>query len=155
MIGSSQFEPEARMRLLCISIATVLALLTTAISWASEDWRSQAVDIPVEEWKAMAMGRTLTYQINDDLWAFEHYFEGTNHVALQLYDGSCMQGTWDYHAPHYCFHWDGQGTSCFRHTRLGSEIIVIETQDGIDTAMTQEMIEVSDAPVSCGPAITS
>lgn len=143
------------MRLLSLSIAAVLALVPAAGPLALEDWRSKAEDIPVEEWRAMAMGRTLTYRINEEIWAFEHYFTGTNYVALQLYDGTCMQGTWDYNAPHYCYHWEGQGTSCFRHARLGDEIIVIETLDGIDTAMTQEMIEVSDAPVSCGPAITS
>ena len=74
----------------------------------------------------MATGRTLTYRINGEFWALEHYYPGTNRVTLQLYDGTCMEGTWDYAAPLYCFHWDGQGTSCFRHARLGAEILVIE-----------------------------
>ena len=39
--------------------------------------------------------------------------------------------------PLYCFHWDGQGTSCFRHARLGDEILIIEQQNGADTPMTQ------------------
>ncbi len=38
--------------------------------------------------------------------------------VLQLQDGTCLDGTWDYQAPRYCFHWWGQGTSCFRHTRV-------------------------------------
>lgn len=144
------------MRPTAIALALAAALLLPAASQvAPEDRLAQAKDIPVEEWRAMAMGHTLTYRINGEPWALEHYFPGTNHVALQLYDGTCLQGTWDYDAPLYCFHWDGQGTSCFRHARLGDEILVIESQNGADTGMTQEMTGVSDAPVSCGPAMTS
>ena len=76
-------------------------------------------------------------------------------MTLQLYDGSCMQGTWDYTEPLYCFHWEGQGTSCFRHARLDGEILIIETQDGADTPMTQSMTAVTDIPLTCGPAVTS
>jgi hypothetical protein len=136
-------------------VLAILALLPAASQTSPETGLDRGADIPVEEWRAMAMGRTLTYRINGDLWALEHYFAGGNHVALQLYDGTCMTGTWDYVAPHYCFHWDGQGTSCFRHTRLGDEVFVIETLDGQDSAMSQEMTGVSDAPVTCGPAVTS
>lgn len=141
-----------------LDLAMVLAavmLLAAASQPTPEDRLAEAKDIPVEEWRAMAMGRTLTYRIDGELWALERYFPGTNAVALQLYDGTCMQGTWDYRAPLYCYHWEGQGTSCFRHARLGSEILIIETLGGQDTAMTQEMTGVGDAPVSCGPPITS
>lgn len=144
------------MRRLDLAMAIAVVALLPAASQTAPDLRPAGPqDIPVEEWRAMAMGRTLTYRINGELWALEHYFTGTNAVALQLYDGTCMEGTWDYQAPLYCFHWEGQGTFCFRHTRQGSQIIVVETQDGQDTAMTQEMTGVNDAPVSCGPPITS
>ena len=144
------------MRLIELAFtAVVVALLPAASQIEPENRLSEAKDITVDEWRAMATGRTLTYKIGGELWALEHYFAGTNYVALQLYDGTCLQGTWDYQAPLFCFHWDGQGSSCFRHVRLGSEIIVVETQDGQDTAMTQEMTGVSDAPVSCGPPVTS
>ena len=39
-----------------------------------------------------------------------------------------MEGRWDYAAPVYCFYWEGQDKSCFRHARLGAEIIVIENR---------------------------
>lgn len=116
---------------------------------------AQASDIPEDDWAAMAMGRTLTYRIGGTFWALEHYTPGTNRVTLQINDGSCLEGTWDYVAPHYCFHWTTQGTACFRHVRLDDEIIVIETQDGADTPMTQTMTGVSDTPLACGPAVTS
>jgi hypothetical protein len=136
-------------------LAALAVLLLPAASQPTAETVARATNIPVEEWIAMATGRTLTYRINGEFWALEHYYPGTNRVTLQLYDGTCMQGTWDYHAPLYCFHWEGQGTSCFRHARLGDEILIIETQDGADTPMTQSMTAVTDVPLSCGPAVTS
>jgi hypothetical protein len=137
-------------------IAVLLALLLLpAASQSPAERIARAVNIPVEEWIAMATGRTLTYRINGEFWALEHYYPGTNRVTLQLFDGTCMQGTWDYAEPLYCFHWEGQGTSCFRHARLGDEILIVETQDGVDTPMTQSMTAVTDVPLACGPAVTS
>lgn len=140
------------MRALTLPALIAIAALLPAASQAPLD---RAENIPVEEWRAMASGRTLTYRINGEFWALEHYFPGTNRVQLQLYDGTCMDGTWDYSEPVYCFHWDGQGTSCFRHARLGTEILIIESREGSDTPMTQQMTGVTDAPLTCGPAFTS
>jgi hypothetical protein len=135
-----------------LALAAIGLLLLPA---ASPERIARAENIPVEEWKAMAMGRTLTYRINGELWAFEHYHPGTNRVTLQLYDGSCLQGTWEYAEPLYCFNWEGQGTSCFRHARVDGGIVIVETQDGQDTPLTQDMSGVSDLPLTCGPAVTS
>ena len=110
------------MRPLPAAAAAALLLLVPAAAHPTTDRVAQSGDIPVEEWRAMAAGRTLVYRINGGLWALEHYFPGTDRVQLQLHDGTCMDGTWDYTAPHYCFHWQGQGTSCFRHTRVGEAI---------------------------------
>lgn len=138
-------------RLPAAAVATLAVLLPAMLSAASQT-PAEGTDIPVEEWRAMSEGRTLTYRIDGELWALEHYTPGTNRVQIELFDGTCMTGTWDYAAPHYCFHWDGQGTSCFRHTRKGDEILVIEASDGHDTPMTQTMTGVSDTPLACGPA---
>ena len=101
----------------------------------------------------MAMGRTLTYRIDGEFWALEHYYPGTNRVTLQLYDGTCMEGTWDYAAPALLLPLGGAtGTDCFRHARLGDEILIIETaEDGADTLMLQTMTAVTDMPLACGP----
>ncbi len=112
-------------------------------------------DIPVEEWTAMAAGRTLTYRINGEVWAREYYYPGTNHVSLQRPNGQCMSGTWEYTAPHYCYHWDLEGTACFRHVRGEDTIWVIQTEMGVDTPQVQEMSEVSDVPLICAPQGTS
>lgn len=109
-----------------------------------------ARDIPLEEWVAMADGNTLTYRINGIFFALEHYYPRSNRVTLQASDGRCLQGTWNYEAPHYCFYWEDQPPACFRHARLGSEILIIETENGEDTPMTQLMTDVTDTPVRCG-----
>ena len=138
-----------------LALAALAVVLLPAASQSPAERIARAANIPVEEWRAMAMGRTLTYRINGELWALEHYYPGTNRVQLQLYDGTCMDGTWDYEAPHYCFHWEGRGTSCFRHARLGREILIIESQGGIDTPMTQSMTAVTDTPLTCGVPLIS
>ncbi|WP_424932561.1 hypothetical protein [Amaricoccus macauensis] len=113
-----------------------------------------ATDIPVEEWTAMVMGKTLVYRIEGQLWAHEHYYPGTNYVSLQLYDGSCMNGTWDYSEPFYCFHWDVEGTACFRHARMGNDILILEAGSGDDVPLIQEMTAVTDIPLQCQPPIS-
>jgi hypothetical protein len=143
------------MRVLSAPAVAALLLLLPAASQTPAERIARAVDIPVEEWVTIASGHTLTYEINGEFWALEHYTPGSNQVQLELYDGTCMTGTWDYSDPLYCFHWDGQGTSCFRHARLGEEILIIESRDGQDTPMTQLMTGVTDTPLACGPAVTS
>lgn len=112
-------------------------------------------DIPVEEWRSMSAGRTLTYTIGGEFWALERYAPGTDRVTLQFYDGTCLEGRWEYVAPLYCFHWEGEGTSCFRHARLGQDILVLETRDGVETGALQTMSAVTDTPLACGPAAIS
>lgn len=112
-------------------------------------------NIPVAEWIEMAEGRTLTYRINGEIWAREYYEPGTDRVSLQRPNGECMTGTWDYESPHYCFHWDLEGTACFRHVRDGDRIWVIQTEMGVDTPRLQEMTGVSDRPLICAPPGTS
>jgi hypothetical protein len=144
------------MHRLATTLAVLLAVVAPAAAGQSiAEKIARAVDIPPEEWRAMATGQTLTYRIDGDFWAMEHYTPGTDRVTLQFSDGTCLKGTWDYQAPLYCFHWEGEGTSCFRHARLGDEILIIETFLGEDTGAIQTMTNVSDTPVSCGPMVTS
>jgi hypothetical protein len=77
-------------------------------------------------------------------------------VTLQLYDGSCMEGTWDYSAPFYCFHWEVEGTACFRHARRAGEILIVEAPAGDEgVPPMQQMTDVTDIPLTCGEPITS
>jgi len=143
------------MRPITAAAVAGLLLVLPGASQSPGERVARAVNIPVAEWREMASGHTLTYRIDGEFWALEHYYPDTDRVTLQLYDGQCMEGTWDYEDPLYCFHWEGQGTSCFRHARLDGEILIVETQNGSDTALTQTMSGVSDTPLSCGPAVTS
>ena len=135
----------------------LIAALTTGPLAAQNllDRIDQAVDLPVEEWSEMAAGRTLTYRIDGVFWALERYHPDGNRVTLQIADGTCLEGVWDYNEPHYCFYWERDGTACFRHTRLDDEIVIIQTEDGVDTGLLQTMTAVSDIPLVCGPAVTS
>lgn len=108
-------------------------------------------DISHAEWAKMASGRTLTYTIGGEFWAREHYAADSNRVTLQFYDGMCLDGTWSWRDGLFCFDWRNEGISCFRHARLGNEILVLETREGVETGAIQVMSGVSDLPVSCGP----
>ena len=147
------------MRMNRLSSLSLILSLVCALGGAAPAQEMQPVpegaeDIPVEEWTAMAMGKTLVYRIDGQLWAHEHYFPGTNHVMLQLYDGSCMSGTWDYSEPLYCFHWDVEGTACFRHARRGDEILILEAAASEGVPLIQEMTAVTDIPLQCEPPIS-
>lgn len=122
---------------------------------AAEPPAIQSGDIPPEEWSAMALGRTLTYRMGDDLWALERYERNSNRVRLQFRDGTCLEGTWEYAEPYYCFNWRANGTSCFRHVRRGDEILILEAPGRVESGAVQYMTGVSDTPLACGPAMTS
>lgn len=72
--------------LLCLPLAA-------ASQPALEGQFEGAEDIPPQEWRRMAAGKTLVYKIGGEFWALETYRPGTNQVTLQLRDGSCMNST--------------------------------------------------------------
>ncbi|MEM8657575.1 MAG: hypothetical protein AAF813_07050 [Pseudomonadota bacterium] len=128
-----------------------LASLSQAQEVASEGWN----DISVEEWRDMVQGRTVTYNAGGQFWANEVYHPSTNHVMIQVADGTCMEGTWSYERGTYCFAWIDAPTSCFRHVREGGEILIIPIVDGAPAGSVQTVAGVSDIPLKCGPDLTS
>lgn len=143
------------MRLTISAVLIAMLAQSAGATEPAENHPPALTDIPLEEWKAMAAGRTLTYRIDGEFWALEHYHPDSDRVTLQFYDGVCLDGVWDYTDPLYCFHWEAEGTSCFRHARLGGELLILETRDGVETGAVQVMTGVSDTPLTCGPAPTS
>ncbi len=113
------------------------------------------VDIPKAEWFDMVRGRTVIYKIGPDVWAFETYATTGNYVAIQLADGSCMDGTWEHVDGAFCFAWESREYSCFRHARDGEEILIIPVVDGVQSGTTQLVSGISDAPITCGPDLVS
>ena len=124
------------------------ALLLLAAPGLAQD--DSLVDIPVDEWREMAAGRTLTYTIGDQIFALERYARTGNQVELQFADGSCFTGTWTYQDNLYCFDWGYDRPHCFRHVRSGDQILVFNVVDGVATGDVQEMVRITDAPLACG-----
>jgi hypothetical protein len=141
-----------------LSLALLLAGMLAAPAAATEPADAPipgAVDIPPGEWSEMAAGRTLSYAIGGRFWALERYEAQGDGVALEFRDGTCLVGRWEYVAPLYCYHWEGEGTSCFRHVRVGDDILILETEGGQATGAIQVMTGVSDVPLACGGTPTS
>lgn len=128
--------------------ALVLALTILAAPAGAQD--DGLKDIPVEEWREMALGRTLTYSINGSFFALERYARTGNRVELQFSNGQCSTGTWTHSGNLYCFDWGFERPHCFRHVRAGDQILVINIEDGAQSGEIQEMTAVSDAPLICG-----
>ena len=129
-------------------LAIFLASLTAMPLYAQE--AGTPIDIPVEEWREMALGRTLTYQINGQFFALEEYFPSGNRVSLQSHTGECLSGTWSHSGTNYCYDWGKDGASCFRHVRANGTIMIIPVDDGNGQGTIQVMSGVSDAPLQCG-----
>lgn len=110
----------------------------------------ERADIPLEEWRNLALGRTLVYMIGPDFFAFERYAKTGNRVELQLSNGECLSGTWSHAGTAYCFDWGDAEPACFRHVREGEDIIIIQLENGEDTELTQQMTGFTDAPLTCG-----
>ncbi len=124
----------------------VFALGTMAAAHAQDD---SLTDIPVEEWRELALGRTLTYQIGGAPFALERYARVGNQVELQFADGTCYTGRWKHVDNLYCFDWGDTRDHCFRHVRVGNQILVINVVDGAQNGDIQEMTHISDAPLNC------
>jgi len=110
--------------------------------------------IPEAEWRRMVRGRTVTYRIGPDLWAFERYAASGNGVEIQLMDGTCMTGRWTFEDGAYCFNWTSELNSCFYHLRTEDQILIVPVVDGGEAAV-QTVSAISDLPLTCGPTLSS
>lgn len=128
----------------------LLALILTLAAPISLSNAQEFRDIPVEEWRALALGRTLTYTIDGNFFAFERYAPDGNQLEIQSVTGECMSGTWAFEDGAYCFYWDQSPKVCFRHFRAGGQIIISSIVDGVEIGSYQTMSTVSDAQLNCG-----
>jgi len=128
----------------------ILAILLSAGPLFAGETASQSGDIPVEEWREMALGKTLTYMIGPEFFALERYAPTGNRVDLQLNTGECLVGTWTHSGNTYCFDWGDVQAACFRHVRTGDGISIIQMDNGVETTNIQQMVNITDAPLSCG-----
>ena len=135
-----------------LAILALIALIAgPALAQSFED----GVDIPLNEWRALAQGRTVTYRIEGNLYARERYAPSGNRVAIELANGECLDGTWSHRDNQFCFAWDSGEFSCFRHIRLGREILIVHMDGDEPSGDIQEMTDISDVPLTCTPSVTS
>ena len=138
---------------------TIGVLAATPVLGGTDDVPSQvdptAQSIPQEEWRRMVRGRTVTYRIGPDLWAYERYAPRGNGVEIQLMDGTCMTGRWTYKEGAYCFNWNSELNSCFQHLRTEDEILIVPIVDGESMGAVQTVSGISDLPITCGPTLSS
>lgn len=128
----------------------LLSLLLLSSPVTAGEAVPQGGDIPVEDWRKMALGKTLTYMIGSEFFALERYAPTGNRVDLQLNTGECLAGTWSHAQNSYCFDWGDDRAACFRHVRTGEGITIIQLDNGVETSNIQQMTSVSDAPLNCG-----
>jgi len=111
-------------------------------------------DIPLQEWRDMSLGKTLTYSIDGQFFALERYSTSGDAVMLQLSDGTCYSGSWTHNETSYCYFWEDNPAVCFRHVRAEDEIMILHLDDGVETGEVQTMVGISDTPLVCGGLVS-
>lgn len=134
-------------RIVASILVSASSLFMVVPSYAADE---VPIDIPPGEWKELALGRTLVYMIDGELFAYERYPKTGNQVELQLATGECLSGTWSHSDNAYCFDWGAATPACFRHVRVADQIMIIQQENGEDTDAMQQMVGATDAPLLCG-----
>lgn len=142
---------------LALAALAVLALSPGPAAAAADpppDLAEAGEDIPPDEWRAIAAGRTVWYRIGDSLWGRERYALEADRVVFQFPDGMCVEGAWTYVEPFYCFDFGpalaGDGPHCFRHVRHEGALWVIGLAGD-----PQAVDRIDSTPLACGPDVVS
>ena len=129
-----------------LQFLTVIGVLLASPAWTQDDGLT---DLSAEEWRKLALGKTLTYAVEGQPFALERYALTGNQVELQFADGECFTGTWTHSGNLFCFDWGFERAHCFRHVSVGGRILIINVVDGEETGSVQEMTKISNAPLAC------
>ncbi|MGF1657998.1 MAG: hypothetical protein ACFCUS_01035 [Rubrimonas sp.] len=131
--------------------AALLAAAFAAASFAAAAPAQEAGDapIPLEEWRAMTAGKTLSYEIDGAFWGREYYHADRDVATFVTRDGDCVTAPWVYAEGLYCFSY--RGMECFRHIRRDGRIFVAPLSGGAE----QEVRRIEVAPLSCEPPLSS
>ena len=139
-----------------LRLALLLSLFPLAAHAQSlRDRLITAPDIPVTEWRDMTAGKTVIYEIDGDLFGYEHYDANSDKVTFQLDDGTCIDGRWFMEGSAYCFDWQDGPLNCFHQKTLNGSVYVIGLESGAETDDIQKVARIVVLPLSCGPALLS
>lgn len=138
-----------------------LVLLLLAAPAAAEpeaapppDLAEAGEDLSPEEWRRLVAGRTVWYRIGEAIWGRERYAADADRVVFQFPEGDCVEGTWIYAAPWYCFDFGDAaglaGLHCFRHLRHEGSLWALGM-----AGEPQRVERIDDTPLTCGPDAVS
>lgn len=142
----------AGLRGLSLRVIAVAAVMTATPGTAVAQSDGEATGlIPFDEFRALADGKTLYFQLMDGrFWGREYYVPGTQESVFVFADGECFEGYWTYRDEIYCYHYREQ-PSCWRHFWLDGSIAV-ESGDGLRQVVAKIT---ENEPLSCKPELLS
>ena len=118
------------------------------------DW--SRVDLPTSASACWALvgGRTVWYRISGEVWGREGYRGAPGQVTFQFPDGECLEASWTYSEPWFCFDFGealgGGPPHCFRHLRHGDRLWALSR-----TGEPQSIDRIDATPLTCGVDPTS
>jgi hypothetical protein len=102
------------------------------------------------EFEAWSTGKTLTYSISGSLWGSEAHQAGRS-TMNETDDGTCEPGRWFPRGDDICFAYQtAPGPYCWRFLRDGDQVLAHDADDDTSPLFS---VTVSDAPLSCLPAV--
>lgn len=123
---------------------SLFAPLAFALS-APAGGHSAEAAIPLEEWRALTLGKTVHYSIGGRPAGREYYPEAGDFAVFLTPDGMCVEGPWAFDEGRFCFLY-GEALQCFAHLRRGDDI-VSRPEAGGDEQIVARISK--DEPISC------
>ncbi|WP_339947419.1 hypothetical protein [uncultured Albimonas sp.] len=150
--------PGARLaRALCALLAAACAapaFAGAADAPTREQLASEGRDLSPEEWQALVGGRTVWYRISGEVWGRESYRAEPGRVTFQFPDGECLEASWSYVEPWFCFDFGealgGGPPHCFRHIRHAETLWALSR-----SGEPQSIDRIDSTPLTCGVDPTS
>ena len=113
-------------------------------------------DVPVEEWRAQALGNSVHYYIGEDYIGREFWLPDGRSVRYEDAQGNCQDGAWFHKDDVYCFAWPGSFI-CARHVEIAEGWYGFPTveSDGTPVEDDGQRGEIVAGGFTCGPGMVS
>lgn len=136
------------------TLTICLALL--ALPVAAQDTADAPRDVPLAEWRDLALGNSVHYSIDGTYIGREFYLPDGRSVRYEDAAGNCQDGWWTFKDDVYCFAWPGSFV-CARHLDLGDGRYLFPSVESDGTPIPdsdQEGVLVAGG-FTCGPGVMS